>query len=78
MRFLSKYAVLVLAILFVSSCAKTTKKSNAKEVVDTYVADNYNKKEVAITMRDGAKLHTTIYSPKDSSILYTKMCVADG
>ncbi len=70
MRFLSKYAVLVLAILFVSSCAKTNKKSNATEVVDTYVADNYNKKEVAITMRDGAKLHTTIYSPKDSSKEY--------
>ena len=70
MKFLSKYTVLILAILFVSSCAKTTKKSNATEVVDTYVADNYNKKEVAITMRDGAKLHTTIYSPKDSSKEY--------
>ena len=70
MRFLSKYAVLVLAILFVSSCAKTTKKSSVTAIVDTYVADNYNKKEVAITMRDGAKLHTTIYSPKDSSREY--------
>ena len=70
MKFLSKYTVLILAILFVSSCAKTTKKSNATAIVDTYVADNYNKKEVAITMRDGAKLHTTIYSPKDSSKEY--------
>ena len=70
MKFLSKYTVLILAILFVSSCAKTTKKSNATEVVDTYVADNYNKKEVAITMRDGASLHTTIYSPKDTSKEY--------
>ncbi len=32
-----------------------------------YVEENYNKEEVYITMRDGIKLHTTIYSPKDTS-----------
>ena len=37
---------------------------------DTYVADHYNKKEVTIAMRDGVKLHTTIYSPKDTSKEY--------
>ncbi len=35
---------------------------NAKEL--------YNKQEVAITMRDGIKLHTTVYSPKDASREY--------
>ncbi|CAM4027762.1 CocE/NonD family hydrolase [Gillisia limnaea] len=34
------------------------------------VSENYNKQEVYITMRDGVKLHTTIYSPKDTSKRY--------
>jgi len=34
------------------------------------VADNYTKQEVEITMRDGIKLHTTVYSPKDTSKKY--------
>lgn len=37
---------------------------------DTYAKDNYTKKEVMIPMRDGIKLHTTIYSPKDTSKSY--------
>ncbi|WP_340155349.1 CocE/NonD family hydrolase [uncultured Winogradskyella sp.] len=32
--------------------------------------DHYTKKEVMIEMRDGVKLHTTIYSPKDTSKTY--------
>jgi len=31
------------------------------------VKDHYTKQEVDIQMRDGIKLHTTIYSPKDTS-----------
>ena len=34
------------------------------------VADHYTKTEVDIPMRDGIKLHTTIYSPKDTSKKY--------
>lgn len=34
------------------------------------VAANYTKREVDIVMRDGTKLHTTIYSPKDTSKEY--------
>ena len=63
--------ILFLSILMLTvtvSCKKTT-KTEAK-VVDTYVADNYTKKEVDIEMRDGIKLHTTIYSPKDTSKEY--------
>ncbi len=38
---------------------------------DSYsVKDNYDKQEVDIVMRDGIKLHTTIYSPKDTSKKY--------
>ncbi len=63
-----------LALLFIvavsfASCKKTT--ANKTEIAeDTYVKDNYNKKEVKITMRDGVKLHATIYSPKDTSKTY--------
>ena len=34
------------------------------------VKENYNKQEVQITMRDGIKLHTSIYMPKDTSRKY--------
>jgi putative CocE/NonD family hydrolase len=37
---------------------------------ENYVEENYNKIEVDITMRDGIHLHTTIYSPKDTSQSY--------
>ena len=37
---------------------------------DYDVAAHYNKEELYITMRDGTRLHTTIFSPKDSSEEY--------
>lgn len=42
--------------------------SQEKETYD--VKSNYTKQEVDIVMRDGIKLHTTIYSPKDTSKKY--------
>lgn len=35
-----------------------------------FIRSNYSKKEVYISMRDGVKLFTAIYSPKDSSVAY--------
>ena len=70
MKILNRYPLLILClVLFIASCKKT-KKTETAEVVDTYVQDNYNKKEVDIKMRDGATLHTTIYAPKDTSQEY--------
>lgn len=37
---------------------------------EEYIAEHYTKQEVQIEMRDGVKLHTTIYSPKDTSQKY--------
>ncbi len=37
---------------------------------DNYVRENYDKTESYITMRDGIKLFTSIYSPKDKSQTY--------
>ncbi|KAA1248102.1 CocE/NonD family hydrolase [Aquimarina sp. RZ0] len=68
------------AVLLFLSCTKTTntdtktklqEKIKKEEVKDKYdVKENYTKKEVDIVMRDGTKLHTTIYSPKDTSKKY--------
>lgn len=57
---------LVLSILI--GC--TFPKEDNATTQSTYVQDNYTKKEVTIEMRDGVKLFTTIYSPKDKTTTY--------
>jgi len=47
-----------------------TKAQNAATVDTGYVRSNYQKTERAIVMRDGVKLYTVIYTPKDSSQAY--------
>ncbi|REH54593.1 hypothetical protein C7448_102115 [Tenacibaculum gallaicum] len=59
----------ILAISF-ASCTKKTTAKKAEKTENTYVKEHYTKKEVKITMRDGVKLHATIYSPKDTSKTY--------
>ncbi|MDG3581977.1 CocE/NonD family hydrolase [Galbibacter pacificus] len=54
--------ILLVFLLASFSCLKAQTEYNVK--------DHYNKQEVLITMRDGIKLHTTIYSPKDTSVKY--------
>jgi uncharacterized protein len=39
-------------------------KTPAQQQLAKYIQDNYEKQEVMITMRDGVKLFTSIYSPK--------------
>ncbi|MGY0407520.1 MAG: CocE/NonD family hydrolase [Polaribacter sp.] len=58
-----------LCFLLIISCNKEYKKPLEKKR-NTFVAENYTKQEVDIVMRDGKKLHTTIYSPKDTSKKY--------
>nr|WP_321244451.1 CocE/NonD family hydrolase [uncultured Psychroserpens sp.] len=67
------FKFIMLLAFITTSCNKTNKdtiETSEAEVVDTYVKDNYDKQEVTIEMRDGIKLHTTIYSPKDTSKTY--------
>ncbi len=40
-----------------------------------YIRKNYTKQEVYITMRDGIRLFTAIYSPRDSSVEYPILMV---
>lgn len=61
---LNSYPLFILLTLFLTTVGY------AQEPTTFNVADNYSKKEVDITMRDGIKLHTTIYSPKDTSKTY--------
>jgi putative CocE/NonD family hydrolase len=44
--------------------------SNAQDSDSTWIVNNYSKKEVYITMRDGIKLFTAVYIPKDLTELH--------
>jgi uncharacterized protein len=50
-----------LAFLSISFCTA------AQEINETYFKEHYTKKEVYIPMRDGVKLFTAIYTPKDNA-----------
>lgn len=67
--FKTLFALFILVSLSYS-CKRTTQTGEAEIASDTYVEDNYTKQEVDIAMRDGKTLHTTIYSPKDTSVQY--------
>ena len=61
-----KYIILFFLTISSVSCALTQSDST----VNYSPKDYYNKQEVTIIMRDGIKLHTTVYSPKDTSKEY--------
>ncbi|UMB55388.1 CocE/NonD family hydrolase [Lutibacter sp. A64] len=63
-----KVIALILTITTLFFC-----KNNSTEFTQektNYVQENYNKIETSITMRDGVKLFTSIYTPKDTSKTY--------
>ena len=60
----------IFSIFLFIGCNSSKDQEEKKDQKDTFVIDNYTKKEVDIIMRDGVKLHTTIYSPKDTSQEY--------
>lgn len=43
---------------------------NAQKVDSLYISTHYNKSEHFISMRDGVKLYTLVYTPKDTSQIY--------
>lgn len=45
-------------------------QSPAQTELAKYITDNYVKREVSIPVRDGVKLFTAIYAPKDKSLKY--------
>ena len=63
-----RIAFLFFFVVTIYGNVQITIAQEAKPV--NYVEANYNKREVKIKMRDGVELHTTIYSPKDTSKKY--------
>ncbi|UZH54674.1 CocE/NonD family hydrolase [Salinimicrobium tongyeongense] len=63
MRFIKIYFLPVLFVLLGS-------RAFAQNATNYEVKDHYTKQEVVIPMRDGTKLHATIFSPKDTSKEY--------
>ena len=66
------FLIIIVTFLSCKPTKKPIEKAIAIEQVEAsyHPKDYYSKKEVMITMRDGIKLHTTIYSPKDTSKTY--------
>jgi uncharacterized protein len=48
---------------------------SAQEINKDYILEHYNKQDVQITMRDGVKLYTVVYSPNDNSEKHPIMMV---
>ena len=59
--------VFLLSISIISSCSNNNATTLTKQ---NYVPQHYTKTETTITMRDGVKLFTVIYAPKDTSKKY--------
>ncbi len=55
---------LLLALALLSGCSLFAQNPAADSA---FIRDNFSKQEVMVPMRDGAKLFTTIYTPKDKS-----------
>lgn len=73
----TKYIIaVVVSVIFFASCSvpenKGQKVSGEAQINEdsAFIAQNYTKKEYFITMRDGVKLFTSVYSPKDDSKEY--------
>ncbi len=65
------FAILLLSSLLITSCfERTDTEIPGTDQKNSYVTDHFDKQEVTIEMRDGIKLHTSIYSPKDKSKSY--------
>ena len=46
---------------------------SAQIINEKWIKDNYTKKEYTITMRDGVKLFTAVYVPKDASTHFDRL-----
>jgi putative CocE/NonD family hydrolase len=66
------FAVLLFVVSPVAVLAQDDLTAQQKELAD-YIKTNYTKREVQIPMRDGVKLFTSIYEPKDTSAKYPIM-----
>src|SRR5215210_3556285 len=66
---MNKNRLFLSLILLVLFCQFAAVAQNQNELAE-YIKANYAKREVSIPMRDGVKLFTSIYEPKDKSQKY--------
>jgi putative CocE/NonD family hydrolase len=66
-------AVVLLSLLCSASSLAQAKLTPQQQELADYIKANYTKREVMIPMRDGVKLFTSIYEPKDTSQKYPIM-----
>src|SRR5438105_8863163 len=59
--------VLLLLAFSVTSLAQTSRPANVVTAAQLYLREHYTKYEFNIPMRDGVKLLTAVYAPKDDS-----------
>ncbi len=57
------FAIICISFTFISF-------SQSSQSDSAYIKDNYSKKEYQISMRDGVKLFTSVYTPKDTTQSY--------
>jgi hypothetical protein len=68
---MKNYTFKVFILLLITSSLFSCKKNTTEFTQNVnYVEENYNKIETTITMRDGVRLFTSIYTPKDTSKTY--------
>ena len=60
------FVILIIASVCLSAAAQPVQTNEQRELAQ-YIRDNYDKREVMVPMRDGVKLFTSIYTPKDSA-----------
>ncbi len=71
MRIRSIFLVVLVSFLSVVSFGQAP--AAGQNELAKYITDNYTKREVMVPMRDGVKLFTSIYEPKDKSQKYPIM-----
>lgn len=69
-RFLVLIAVVMLFVMSAVVLFAQGKLTPQQQELADYIKNNYTKREVMIPMRDGVKLFTSIYEPKDGSQKY--------
>lgn len=61
----------LLALMPLAAQAQTNQQTpKPEDVNEAYVREHYTKSEYRVPMRDGVKLHTAVYAPKDDSERY--------
>jgi len=83
-RFLSLTAAVLLLVLsaFTSFAQAPATLTPQQQEIAEYIKSNYTKREVSIPMRDGIKLFTAIYEPKETKekypIMFNRTCYSVG